>query len=116
MTPKPTIRELKQPFAGRWRIIDADCFDRDYLDLCGEAYLTIASEGRGEISFGALVAGLNFSFAPGALFFNWHGSDEMDESTGQGVMELVGVQEAEIELEYSSGDIAVLMAVRIAND
>ncbi len=115
MPQRPTITELKQPFIGRWRIVGADCFDRDYIDLCGEAYLTVPPEGRGEISFGALVAGLDFSFAPGALFFDWHGSDEMDESTGQGVMKLVGVQEAEIELECSSGDVAVLMVVRIAN-
>lgn len=61
------------------------------------------------------MAGLDFSFAPGALYFDWQGSDEMDESTGQGVMELVDVQEAEIELENSIGDVTVLMAVRIAN-
>lgn len=70
------------------------------------------TEGWGEMLFGALIAGLDFSFAPGTLFFDWLGSDEMDESTGQGVMELIGMGKAEIDLEYSCGDVAVSQAVR----
>jgi hypothetical protein len=43
---------------GRWRIGGADIRDRDHLDLCGPATLTITARG-GEIAFGALQAGLN---------------------------------------------------------
>ncbi len=39
---------------GRWRIVEADIWDRDYLDLCGPATIRIADRGRGEIAFGAL--------------------------------------------------------------
>ena len=38
---------------GRWRIVEADIWDRDYLDLCGPATITITDHGRGEIAFGA---------------------------------------------------------------
>jgi len=42
---------------GRWRIVEADLWDRAHLDLCGPARLTITAQG-GEITFGALEAGL----------------------------------------------------------
>jgi hypothetical protein len=38
---------------GRWRIVEADLWDREYLDLCGPATLTITAQG-GDIAFGAL--------------------------------------------------------------
>ena len=38
---------------GRWRIVEADLWDRDYLDLCGPATLTVTAQG-GEIAFGAM--------------------------------------------------------------
>ena len=41
---------------GRWRIVEADLWDREDLDLCGPATLTITAQG-GEIAFGAMEAG-----------------------------------------------------------
>jgi hypothetical protein len=32
---------------GRWPIVEADIWDRDYLDLCRPATMTIAEDGRG---------------------------------------------------------------------
>ena len=32
---------------GRWRIVEADLWDRDYLDLCGPATLTVTAQGGG---------------------------------------------------------------------
>ena len=48
---------------GRWRIVEADIWDRDYLDLCGPAMITITDQGRGEIAFGALQAGLDIEYS-----------------------------------------------------
>ena len=47
---------------GRWRIVEADIWDRAYLNLCGPATLTITAQG-GEIAFGALEAGLEVEYA-----------------------------------------------------
>jgi hypothetical protein len=33
--------------SGRWRIVGADIWDHDYLDLCGPATITITDHGRG---------------------------------------------------------------------
>ena len=38
---------------GRWRIIEADLWDRAYLDLWGPATITITAQG-GKITFGAM--------------------------------------------------------------
>ncbi len=47
---------------GRWRIVEADLWDRAQLDLCGPARLTITAQS-GEIAFGALEAGLDVEYA-----------------------------------------------------
>ena len=67
---------------GRWRIVEADLWDRGYLDLGGPATITIGADNNGEIAFGALQAGLDLSYSPSMVFFTWAGCDEMDEVTG----------------------------------
>ena len=47
---------------GRWRIVEADLWDREYLNLCGPAMITIGDDNNGEIAFGALQAGLDLSY------------------------------------------------------
>jgi hypothetical protein len=41
---------------GRWRIVEADIWDRAYLDLCGPANIVIGADGRSEIAFGTMQA------------------------------------------------------------
>ena len=48
---------------GRWRIVEADLWDRGYLDLCGPATLTVTAQG-GEIAFAAMEAGLDVEGDP----------------------------------------------------
>jgi hypothetical protein len=65
---------------GRWRIVEADLWDPDHLDLCGPATITITGHGRGEIAFGALQAGLDIAYSRDSVSFTWEGFDEMGES------------------------------------
>jgi hypothetical protein len=45
---------------GRWRIVEADIWEHDYLDLVEPAMMVIgAADGHGDIAFGALQAGLD---------------------------------------------------------
>ena len=39
---------------GRWRIVQADLWERDYLDLVEPAYISFGKNGRGEFAFGAV--------------------------------------------------------------
>jgi hypothetical protein len=97
---------------GRWRIIKADIWDREYLDLCGPAMITIAGHGRGEIAFGALQAGLDIEYSRHSVGFTWEGFDEMDEVSGDGSAELLDDGAIKIEFAYHNGDEAVLKAKR----
>ena len=97
---------------GRWRIVEADLWDRDHLDLVGPATIAIRADGRGEIAFGAMQAGLDLEYGRSVVFFTWQGFDEMDEVTGSGSAEMLDDGSIEIEFAYHLGDEAVLRAKR----
>ena len=97
---------------GGWRIVDADLWDRDYLDLVEPATMTIGSNGYGELAFGAMQATLELEYSRTMVFFTWTGFDEMDEVTGSGSAELLDDGTLEIEFVYHLGDEAVLKAER----
>jgi hypothetical protein len=97
---------------GRWRIVAADLWDREYLDLAQSATFVLAANGRGEIAFGALQAGLDVGYSRTIVHFTWHGFDEMDEVNGTGSAELLDDGTLEIEFTFDHGDEAMLTAVR----
>ena len=86
---------------GRWRIVEADLWDRAHLDLCGPAKLTITAQG-GEIAFGALEAGLEVEYARDSIGFHWAGCEEGDEVDGEGTAELLDDGTIEIEFAYDN--------------
>ena len=100
------------PLIGRWRIIEADLWDRAYLDLDGPAKITIGAGNHGEIAFGAMKATLDLGYSPSMVSFTWAGSDEMDEVRGDGHAELIDDGSIEITFAYHSGDEAILKAKR----
>ena len=95
---------------GRWRIIEADLWERDYLDLVGPAMLVINDDGHGEVAFGAMQAGLDLEYGRSIVSFTWAGFDEMDEVNGTGAAELRDDGTLEIEFAYHLGDEAILKA------
>jgi hypothetical protein len=100
---------------GRWRIVEADIWDRNYLDLVGPATMTIGADGHGEIAYGAMQAGLDLEYSRTVVFFTWAGFDEMDEVTGTGSAELNDNGTLEIEVTYHLGDEAILKAERMTS-
>lgn len=95
---------------GQWRIVEADIWDRAYLDLDGPAMITIGAGNHGEIAFGAMQATLDLGYSPSMVFFTWAGFDEMDEVTGDGHAELLDDGSIEITFAYHNGDEAILKA------
>jgi len=96
---------------GRWRIVEADIWDRAYLDICGPAAVVFDADGRGEIAFGAMQATLDIEYGATSIGFSWIGFDEGDEVSGEGNA-LLDDGSIEIEFHYDSGDEAVLKAKR----
>jgi hypothetical protein len=97
---------------GRWRIVEADIWDRDYLDLVDPASLTIGKTGRGEFAFGVVNATMELEYSRTVVFFRWTGFDEGDEVSGEGSAELQDDGTLEIELAFDAGDDATLKARR----
>ncbi|OKH87122.1 hypothetical protein [Thalassospira sp. TSL5-1] len=95
---------------GRWRIVEADLWDRDYLDLVEPAAITIGPDGHGEIAFGAMQAILDLGYSTSFVSFTWRGYDEMDDVSGDGDAELLEDGSLEIIFTYHNGDEAVLKA------
>ena len=97
---------------GQWRIVEADLWDRGYLDLVQPATLVIRANGDGEIAFGAMQATLDLEYGRSTIFFSWTGFDEMDEVRGSGSAELQDDGSLEIDFAYNLGDEAQLKARR----
>lgn len=95
---------------GRWRIVEADLWDRDYLDLVEPAMIIIAANGHGEIAFGAMQAEFVLGYSTSQVSFTWVGCDEMDEVSGDGHAELLDDGTIEITFAYRNGDEATLKA------
>lgn len=98
------------PLIGKWRIVEADLWDRDHLDLVEPAYIRFQSDGHGEIAMGALNAGLHCEYGARIIYFTWFGFEEMDEMTGTGSAELNDDGTVDIEFSYHFGDEAQLKA------
>jgi hypothetical protein len=75
-------------FAGRWRIVEMDNWDSDFLDLVEEAHLAFKGKSDGEITFGALKGFLDVRYGPrdgsACAEFSWEGHDENDPASGRG--------------------------------
>ncbi len=94
---------------GRWRIVEADLWDRAHLDLCGPAMLTITAQRRrnrirrpGGRSRSRMRPRLN-RLSLGRL-------RGRRRSRGRRNRELLDDGTLEIEFEYRNGDEAVLKA------
>ena len=103
-------RDMECALVGKWRIIGADLWDRDYLDLVEPAQITFAGNGHGDFAFGCVNSGLDCEYSRRIIFFTWQGFDEMDEVSGDGSAELDDDGALEIEIRFHSGDEAILKA------
>ena len=97
---------------GRWRITNADLWDRNYLDMAEPAYLQIGSNGSVEFAFGCVTASGELEYSRTIVFFRWSGFDEGDEVSGDGSAELQDNGTIEIELSSDNGDDATLTGRR----
>ena len=97
---------------GRWRILESDQWDRDYLDRIDPAFIAFDTDGHGELAFGVVTVSLRLDYARTVVFFTFEGSDEGDEVSGSGSAELGENDTLEIELAFHNGDEAVVKAKR----
>jgi hypothetical protein len=96
-------------FAGRWRIVEMDVWDKDFLDLVETAHLTFKGATDGEIAFGALNGFLDVRYGTrdgsACAEFSWEGNDENDPASGRGWLSLA--------LQAASSDTSTSTTARI---
>lgn len=92
------------PLIGRWRIVETDMWDSDYIDLVEPGYIAFDPRGQGEFAFGAVTASLDLWYAPSSIDFTWRGSDEGDEVFGDGSAELDDDGNLIGEIRFGYGD------------
>jgi hypothetical protein len=103
------------PLVGRWRIVKADLWGRDHLELCGPAMIIINANGTGDTSFGAMTASLDIAYSSHDVGFTWDGCEEGDQVEGEGGAEIQKDGSLLINFAYRHGDKAVLIAKRTSS-
>jgi hypothetical protein len=91
---------------GKWRITSMSTWDRDYIDLVEPGFITFATREMGEMAFGVVTATLDCAFNLGRtdVSFKFAGSDEGDETSGEGSAELTEPNKIKGEIEFRNGD------------
>jgi hypothetical protein len=99
---------------GKWRITSMSTWDRDYIDLVEPGFITFATRGIGEMAFGVVTATLDCAFnaAKTDVSFDFIGSDEGDEISGEGSAELTDSNTIKGEIEFHNGDDTTFEARR----
>jgi hypothetical protein len=77
---------MKTSFIGRWRIVQMEQWDQDYVDMAAPGHITFKKGGTGQLHFGCVEAELDWRFEAdtGRVEFTFSGFDEGDEVTGRG--------------------------------
>ena len=100
------------PLLGKWRIVEMELWDADFVDLVEPAYIAFDRQGRGEFVFGAVRGTLHCRYGPGIVGFTWQGFDEMDPVSGAGEAELDEDGLLTGELRFHDGDDSTFKARR----
>lgn len=103
---------MTHPLAGKWRIVEMELWDREFIDLLGPGYIVFDDEGDGEFRFGAVTGILDCGYAKASIHFTWEGFDEMDKASGAGSAELQDDGSLNGEIRFHHGDESSFIATR----
>jgi hypothetical protein len=77
-----------QQIVGRWRIVEMELWDQDFIDLIEPGYFEFGAEGFGYFGFGAVQGDVDAQLEGDTWHFSWIGDDEGDPRSGRGWMRL----------------------------
>jgi len=82
------VKKISNAYLGRWRILEMEAWDKDFIDLVGEGHITFEKKNQGELHFGAVECDLDCRIEnlgdQERIEFSFVGSDEGDEVSGRG--------------------------------
>ncbi len=80
------------PFLGRWRIVEMEQWDREYIDLVVPGYIQFEKSNLGSFQFGTVQGGLDCRLETiegrVRIEFSWEGMNDNDPGSGRGWAEL----------------------------
>ena len=76
----------QNPLIGKWRIIEMEQWEQDFVDAEMEGYIEFLENSTGEFHFGYVHGYMNCRYLKNGttVDFSWEGNDEMDEAWGNG--------------------------------
>lgn len=79
---------MKDKYLGKWRILEMEQWDKDFIDLVVEGHLTFKRGNQGSLQFGAIDCDLDFRIEKfgdvEVIGFSFVGEDEGDTVWGRG--------------------------------
>jgi hypothetical protein len=106
---------MSHQYIGKWRIIEMEQWDQDYIDLVVPGYIAFGDDNMGAFQFGTVEGALDYRIEPYGtgerLEFSWEGSDEMDPVSGRG---WAIIQEGQLQgrIYFHEGDDSEFVAVK----
>lgn len=90
----PVMKMIPKKYLGKWRILEMEQWDGDFIDLTGQGHITFEKKNRGELQFGAVDCDLDCRIDKigelERIEFSFVGMDEGDEVSGRGWAVLEG--------------------------
>ncbi len=75
-------------FYGKWRIVEMELWDQDFIDAEVEGFIEFNEDGMGEFQFGYVHGFIDCRYSnengDATVHFSWEGNDEMDSASGRG--------------------------------
>jgi hypothetical protein len=78
----------RNPYLGKWRIIEMEMWDQEFIDMETEGHFYFEKDELGSFQFGLVQGRIHYRIEKigeiERLDFSWEGQDENDEALGRG--------------------------------
>ncbi len=78
----------RNQYLGKWRIIEMEMWDQDFIDMETEGYFLFEDDELGSFQFGLVQGRVDYRIEKigevERLEFSWEGQDENDDALGRG--------------------------------
>ena len=106
------------PYYGKWRIIEMELWDQDFVDLETEGHFTFDDDEMGFFQFGAVQGQMDYRIEEFGesekLVFSWAGIDDTDTVSGRGWVRIKG-NELNGKIYFHLGDSSKFKAKGVNN-
>jgi hypothetical protein len=82
------MEKTRAKYIGKWRIIEMEMWDQDYIDLIIPGYFSFDNDDLGDFQFGSVKGQIDYRIEKigdvERLEFSWEGLSENDPALGRG--------------------------------